>query len=54
MKQIDTDNDIEVEKVERYTNLLKLFYALDVYIEQSGPITVVKTLHKSTSNLILQ
>ena len=42
MKQIDTDNDIEVEKVERYTNLLKLFYALDVYIEQSGPITVVK------------
>ena len=36
MKQIDTDNDIEVEKVERYTNLLKLFYALDVYIEQSG------------------
>lgn len=42
MKQIDTENDIEVEKVERYTNLLKLFYALDVYIEQSGPITVVK------------
>ena len=36
MKQIDTDNDIEVEKVERYTNLLKLFYALDVYIEQSA------------------
>ncbi|MBC3078569.1 hypothetical protein H7907_08280 [Staphylococcus hominis] len=42
MEQIDADNDIEVEKVERYANLLRLFYALDVYIEQSGPITVVK------------
>ena len=46
MKQIDTNNDIEIEKVERYTNLLKLFYALDIYIEQSGPITVVKMHHK--------
>ena len=42
MEQIDKENDIEVEKVERYINLLKLFYALDIYIEQSGPITVVK------------
>lgn len=42
LQQIDADNDIEVEKVERYINLLKLFYALDIYIEQSGPITVVK------------
>lgn len=42
MSQIDTDNNVEVEKVERYINLLKLFYALDVYIEQSGPITIVK------------
>lgn len=42
MEQIDKENDIEVEKVERYVNLLKLFYALDIYIEQSGPITVVK------------
>ncbi|MBM6506688.1 hypothetical protein WL766_06365 [Staphylococcus pasteuri] len=42
MSQIDTNNNVEVEKVERYINLLKLFYALDVYIEQSGPITIVK------------
>ena len=42
MDQIDKENDVEVEKVERYVNLLKLFYALDIYIEQSGPITVVK------------
>ena len=40
--QIDKDNNVEVEKVERYINLLRLFYALDVYIEQSGPITIVK------------
>lgn len=40
--QIDKENNVEVEKVERYINLLRLFYALDVYIEQSGPITIVK------------
>ena len=45
--QIDKENNVEVEKVERYINLLRLFYALDVYIEQSGPITIVKTQVKN-------
>ncbi|PTE69874.1 hypothetical protein BUY49_06250 [Staphylococcus devriesei] len=46
MAQIDKENNVEIEKVERYINLLKLFYALDVYIEQSGPITVVKNANQ--------
>ena len=42
MEQIDEENDIEIEKVERYVNLLKMFYALDYYIQETGPIIVVK------------
>lgn len=42
IEQIDKENDIEVEKVERYVNLLKMFYALDYYIQETGPIIVVK------------
>lgn len=42
MSLIDTDNSMEVEKVERYNNLLRLFYALDSAIDEIGPMTVVK------------
>ena len=54
LQQIDADNDIEVEKVERYINLLKLFYALDIYIEQSGPITVVKNASQEPNPAIAE
>lgn len=42
MSVIDTDNDIEIEKVERYSNLLRLFYALDTAIDEMGPMSHIK------------
>lgn len=36
MRKINSNNEIEVEKVERYINLLHLFYKLDEAIEEFG------------------
>jgi len=34
MNKIDKNNPVEVEKVERYINLLKIFYSLDKDIKE--------------------
>ena len=36
MKKIDSTNEIQVEKVNRYINLLDIFYKLDEAIEEFG------------------
>lgn len=41
MQQIDIDNLVEVEKVDRYCNLLKLFYYLDNDVYARGPVIEV-------------
>lgn len=45
LTQVDENNPVEVEKVERYANLLKLFYALDKEIKAHG--TLVETVNAS-------
>lgn len=41
MEQIDIDNLVEVEKVDRYCNLLSLFYYLDNDVYARGPVIEV-------------
>ncbi|KKD21146.1 hypothetical protein XA22_13680 [Staphylococcus cohnii subsp. cohnii] len=41
MSLIDIENDMEIEKVERYGNLLKLFYALDLDINEIGTTVTI-------------
>lgn len=38
MNKIDHTNEIEIEKVDRYINLLNIFYQLDESIAELGPI----------------
>nr|WP_263313623.1 P27 family phage terminase small subunit [Mammaliicoccus sp. Marseille-Q6498] len=40
---IDKDNPVQVEKVDRYVNLLKIFYELDKNIKEHG--TMVETVN---------
>lgn len=41
MEQVDLDNLVEVEKVDRYCNLLKIFYYLDNDVYARGPVIEV-------------
>ncbi|MGN7113003.1 P27 family phage terminase small subunit [Staphylococcus ureilyticus] len=41
MQQIDLTNDLEIEKVNRYCNLLNIFYYLDNEIYVRGPVIEV-------------
>ncbi|MEN3088231.1 MAG: P27 family phage terminase small subunit [Staphylococcus pseudoxylosus] len=41
MQQIDQTNDLEIEKVDRYCNLLDIFYYLDNEIYVRGPVIEV-------------
>ncbi|MCJ1668546.1 P27 family phage terminase small subunit [Staphylococcus sp. NRL 19/737] len=45
LTQVDENNPVELEKVERYTNLIKIFYALDKEIKAHG--TLVETVNAS-------
>lgn len=42
LRKIDQTNQLELEKVERYMNLVDLYYKLDKYIRDEKVITVVK------------
>ena len=48
LTQVDNENPVEVEKVERYMNLLKIFYALDKEIKTHG--TLVETVNASQNS----
>ena len=41
MEQVDQENLVEVEKVDRYCNLLKIFYYLDNDVYSRGPVIEV-------------
>lgn len=41
MEQVDKENLVEVEKVDRYCNLLKIFYYLDNDVYARGPVIEV-------------
>lgn len=45
LNRIDEENSIQVEKVERYLNLLELYYQLDEAIEEFG--TMITTINGS-------
>ncbi|MFF5513020.1 P27 family phage terminase small subunit [Staphylococcus capitis] len=47
MEQINKDNPVQIEKVERYLNLLDIFYKLDDDIKTHG--TMVETKNASQS-----
>lgn len=49
LNKIDPGNPVEVEKVDRYINLLKIFYSLDNDIKEHG--TTVHTENSSQSFL---
>lgn len=49
LTQIEEDNPVQLEKVERYINLLKIFYKLDKNIEEHG--TMVETINASQTFL---
>lgn len=42
MGKIDDKNQIQVEKVDRYINLLKIFYKLDETIEELGHMVITE------------
>ncbi|MCI2773422.1 P27 family phage terminase small subunit [Staphylococcus petrasii] len=45
LSEIDEDNPVQVEKVERYLNLLSIFYDLDKEIKAKG--LMVETVNAS-------
>lgn len=45
LSKIDEDNQMQLEKVERYLNLVEMFYKLDKYIEEEG--LLVETINGS-------
>ncbi|MCJ1765833.1 P27 family phage terminase small subunit [Mammaliicoccus sciuri] len=49
LTQIEEDNPVHLEKIERYINLLRIFYMLDKNVEEHG--TVVKTVNASQTFL---
>lgn len=49
LEKIEQDNPIQLEKVERYINLLKIFYKLDANIKEHG--TIVETINASQTFL---
>ena len=49
LNKIEQDNPIQLEKVDRYINLLKIFYKLDENIKEHG--TMVKTVNASQTFL---
>lgn len=42
LKKIDKDSQRELEKVDRYLNLVDIFYDLDNSIKESGTMVVTK------------
>ncbi|EMC0274958.1 terminase [Staphylococcus delphini] len=49
LNKIDSTNPVQVEKVDRYLNLLSIFYELDKEIESKG--LMVETVNASQSFL---
>ncbi|PTI88148.1 P27 family phage terminase small subunit [Staphylococcus simulans] len=49
LEKVDSNNPVNVEKVERYINLLKIFYELDKDIKHHG--TMVETINASQTFL---
>ncbi len=49
LEKIEQDNPVQIEKVERYMNLLNIFYKLDKDIKTHG--TMVETKNASQSFL---
>ena len=49
LEKVDDDNPVHVDKVERYINLLKIFYELDKDIKEHG--TLVETVNASQTFL---
>lgn len=49
LEKIEQDNPVQIEKVERYMNLLNIFYKLDKDIKTYG--TMVETKNASQSFL---
>lgn len=49
LDQIEKDNPVQVEKVQRYLNLLDIFYKLDKDIKEHG--TLVETKNASQTFL---
>ncbi|WP_413481894.1 P27 family phage terminase small subunit [Mammaliicoccus vitulinus] len=49
LNKIEQDNPIQLEKVDRYINLLKIFYKLDENIKEHG--TMVETVNASQTFL---
>ncbi|EIA21414.1 P27 family phage terminase small subunit [Listeria fleischmannii] len=45
LKKIDADNAVQLEKVDRYLNLLSIFYQLDDSITEKG--VMVETINAS-------
>ncbi|MCQ6344314.1 hypothetical protein NPM06_33400 [Bacillus cereus] len=45
LNRIDEENSIQVEKVERYLNLLELYYQLDEAIEEFGTMIINASLN---------
>lgn len=41
-EKVDSSNQLELEKVKRYINLVTLFYQMDLYIKEHGPVVVTK------------
>lgn len=42
LEKIDKDDEIQVEKIERYMNLLAMYYSLDEMLSEQGPMLSVK------------
>ncbi|AXQ79434.1 hypothetical protein DDV21_010270 [Streptococcus chenjunshii] len=40
LSKIDQSSQVQLEKVERYLNLVELFYELDEYIQSEGPLVL--------------
>lgn len=49
LNKIEQDNPVQLEKVDRYINLLKIFYKLDENIKEHG--TMVETVNASQTFL---
>ncbi|MBF9298216.1 MULTISPECIES: P27 family phage terminase small subunit [Mammaliicoccus] len=49
LANIEKDNPVQLEKVDRYINLLKIFYKLDENIKEHG--TMVETVNASQTFL---
>lgn len=42
LKKVNQKSEVEIEKVERYCNLIKYFYQLDKFIKDDGLMITIK------------